>query len=100
MMGVYVDHLKPTIPSREWRYDQACHMFADTPFELHKLAARIGLNRAWYDAPGQHYDLTANKRGRALLAGAKEARYSDVRCWLDRTRAARIARREGTNANG
>jgi hypothetical protein len=98
-MGVYVDHLRPTIPSPKWRYDQACHMFADTAFELHKLASCIGLNRAWYDAPGQHYDLTANKRGRALLAGAKEATHSDIRGWIDRTRADRMARRQGTNAN-
>jgi hypothetical protein len=99
-MSVYVDHLQPTIPSREWRYDQACHMFADTEAELHALAARLGMRRAWYDVAGQHYDLTANKRARALMAGAKEAAHSDIRGWLDRTRAARMARKEGTNANG
>jgi hypothetical protein len=50
-----------------------CHMFADTPEELHALAERIGMRRAWaddHDGDGGHYDLTPPKRVAAIRAGA------------------------------
>jgi hypothetical protein len=93
-MSVYVDHLHPTIPSRNWRYTQACHMFSDTEAELHSLAAKLGMKRAWYDVAGQHYDLTAHKRTMALMHRAKEATHTDIRRWIDRTRVARRLARE------
>lgn len=51
-----------------------CHLWADTPEELHALARRIGLKRAWFqDRPGfPHYDLTPGRRALALRAGAVE----------------------------
>jgi hypothetical protein len=99
-MSVYVDHLHPTIPCANWRYTQACHMFADTEGELHPLAAKIGMKRCWYDVAAQHYDLTAHKRAVALIHGAKEATHSDIRRWIDRTRAARLkARAERVKRN-
>lgn len=45
-----------------------CHMIADTTDELHALASRIGLKRAWFQ--GDHYDLTPGRRAAALAAGA------------------------------
>jgi hypothetical protein len=50
-----------------------CHMFTDGDLaELHAIAARIGLKRAWFqDHPTlPHYDLTPPRRGAAIAAGA------------------------------
>lgn len=70
-MSVYVD--KPFIlPSREsqaFRVGQRhghrwCHMWADTLEELHAMAARIGMRRAWFqDKPSfPHYDLVPTRK--------------------------------------
>ena len=41
--------------------------------ELHALARRIGLRRAWFqNGSWPHYDLTAKRRGAAVAAGAVE----------------------------
>ena len=45
----------------------------DSIEELHALAARIGLKRAWFQDkpwPHQHYDVTDTKRQAAIAAGA------------------------------
>lgn len=47
-----------------------CHMIADTEDELHALARRIGLKRAWFQA--DHYDLVPGRRAAAIAAGATE----------------------------
>lgn len=70
-MPVYVDPIMPCQPTPNWRYDKSCHMFADTLDELHSLANRIGLKRAWFqDKRVPHYDLTEGKRLQALQHGA------------------------------
>jgi len=51
----------------------SCHLTTDGPLdELHAFAARLGMKREWFQehriAP--HYDLTAQRRERALLLGA------------------------------
>ena len=77
---IYVDDLQKWSPST-YRNPQAahvgarnghqwCHMTADTLAELHEMAARIGLRRAWFQ--GNHYDLTPHRRKVALAAGAVE----------------------------
>jgi hypothetical protein len=51
---------------------ESCHLTTDGPLdELHAFAARLGLQRAWFQ-PGStpHYDLTPNKRAQALQLGA------------------------------
>lgn len=71
-MTVRVDEL------RKWPTKIRCfkpgsaHLTADTLEELHKLAARIGLRREWFQdhRVHPHYDLTASKRELALAAGA------------------------------
>jgi hypothetical protein len=71
---IYVDELTPAFPkpTADWRYDEFCHMFADTPIELHTFAARLGLKRSWFqNSKLPHYDLTRNKREKAILLGAK-----------------------------
>lgn len=73
-MTVYVDEMQPCRPNKNWRWREACHMFADTPEELHALALRIGLRREWYQTPEKktlgHYDLTRSMRRKAIKAGA------------------------------
>ena len=49
-----------------------CHMIADTPTELHAMAARIGMKRAWYqwNASFPHYDVAKGRRIIAVSLGA------------------------------
>ena len=80
-MAAYVDQLSDhTARVRGTREGQVsthwCHLTADTLDELHAMAARIGLKRAWYQ-PGRyqhlcHYDLTPARRARALALGAQD----------------------------
>lgn len=51
-----------------------CHLWADSIEELHAMAAKIGMKRAWFqDKDGfPHYDLVPTRRAAALRAGAKE----------------------------
>lgn len=44
------------------------HMIATSEFELHEMAARIGVARHWYQ--GDHYDISLGKKALALKAGA------------------------------
>jgi hypothetical protein len=50
----------------------SCHLTTDGElYELHALAACIGLKREWFqDHRIPHYDLTAARREAALAAGA------------------------------
>jgi hypothetical protein len=51
----------------------SCHLTCDGDLqELHELARRIGMKRAWFqDHPTcPHYDLTPKRREAALAAGA------------------------------
>jgi uncharacterized protein DUF4031 len=71
----------------------ACHMWADSLEELHAMAARIGMRRAWFqdDPRLPHYDLTPSRRAMALRAGAMEASLKE------RLRAVRM---HGTHREG
>lgn len=74
-MTVYVDDAR--IPYRGMKM---CHMLPDaTPeglAELHEFAARLGLQRSWFQsaASTQHYDICLSKRKLALRLGAVELR--------------------------
>ena len=57
------------LPYKHW-----CHMATDGPLsELHQMAARLGLRRAWFqNKPGySHDDLTPGKRAQVLRFGAQ-----------------------------
>lgn len=57
-------HAKTPLGPRAW-----CHMVSDTSLtELHDFALRVGLKRAWFQ--GDHYDLVASRRERAVFIGA------------------------------
>src|SRR5258708_1744954 len=52
-----------------------CHMIADNDNELHAIAAAIGVNRKWHQAPphhDSHYDIALSKRALAVSCGAVE----------------------------
>ena len=76
-MSVYVDPLVvwggDSAPPC-FRHKPSCHMFADSLDELHRMALLIGMRRSWFqDRPSlPHYDLTPEKRKKAVRLGAKE----------------------------
>jgi hypothetical protein len=55
-------------------------MLASDLDELHAMASRIGLKRAWFqgDSTFAHYDLTASKRRLAVAAGAMEIEAGEI----------------------
>lgn len=72
-MAVYVDD---GFVEGDWgRWTGGGHMQADTLEELHAMAERLGLRRAWFQSrPGKpwhdHYDLTGTLRKQAIRLGA------------------------------
>jgi len=72
---VYVDPLCSNGWILRGRSVKNSHLFADSPAELHALAARTGMKREWAQMSQSgilHYDLTPSRRARAVLAGAIE----------------------------
>lgn len=70
-MTVYVDELQRWPTTIRCFKGGSCHLMADSLDELHAMAARLGLRRAWFQpVSSPHYDLTASKRERALELGA------------------------------
>lgn len=90
-MPVYVDPLCPAPRNRNWRWRYSCHMTADTPEELNRMAQRLGLSCTWLHATSAlpHYDLTESKRRRAVELGAVEITRQEFVRWI---RAARPPR--------
>lgn len=72
-------YMKPSTP-RCFRSTVACHMISDQAGlagtrELLAFALRLGLRREWLQeagAPGEHFDLTAAMRDKALRMGARD----------------------------
>jgi len=73
-MSVYVDLLFPCLNNKNWKYNKSCHLVADTEEELHNFAKKLGLKREWFQKHPKldHYDLTKNKRIKAVKMGAVE----------------------------
>jgi hypothetical protein len=70
-MAVYVDEA-----IWEWRGRRWCHLTADTPEELHEMAARLGLLRQWFQSKPErpwrdHYDIPEELRAQAVACGAR-----------------------------
>lgn len=94
-MPVYVDPNFAWPKSKKWPWGSVSHMYADTPEELHALAAKIGLKRQWCsdhtqtDSTLLHYDLNPNMRLKAVAAGAVSVNHhhkepysaTGVWCW-------------------
>lgn len=50
-----------------------CHMIADSFTELHEMAKRLGLKKAWFQNFGfPHYDICQVKKQKAIKLGAIE----------------------------
>lgn len=74
-MSVYVDPLAENGWVMYSRLIPSCHLVADLEEDLHALADKIGLRRAWFQPRPRgrsHYDLTPSMRRRAVRAGAIE----------------------------
>lgn len=73
-MSVYVDPIFKHGGSAGFRWEESCHMYADTLDELHAMADAIGMRRAWFQPRGTlpHYDLVPARRRAALKLGAIE----------------------------
>lgn len=79
-MAVYVDPLMRHGWVLRGRRVASCHMMADTLEELHEMARKIGMKRAWFQQPGKniparalpHYDLVESRRRMAVSLGAVE----------------------------
>jgi hypothetical protein len=68
-MAVYVDEA-----IWGWKGLRWAHLLADDEHELHRFAAKLGIQRISYQGPPKtakpHYDITAFERRRALVLGA------------------------------
>lgn len=68
-MSVYVDSGKYKLGRM-----RMCHMLADTLPELHAMAEKLGLKKAWFQNQATpHYDICQSKRTLAIKLGAIEA---------------------------
>lgn len=96
-MSVYVDELFMASPRATHLMNLSqrhghhwCHMYADTPEELHAFAKRLGLKREWQHVSRRgvlHYDLIPTKREAALRAGAIPLARAAARDMRERLRA-------------
>jgi Protein of unknown function (DUF4031) len=91
-MSVYVDQAV-----HRFRHTLMCHMLADSPEELHEMAARIGMARKWYqrEASTPHYDISKEMRSAAIAAGAIEVDRRGLVAIIRRVRATLRAAPDG-----
>ena len=88
-MSVYVDKAR-----NQFGRMVMCHMIADTLEELHAMADKIGMKRAWFqgNASWPHYDLSLTKKAAAIANGAIELDRRPFHEVLKRLRREAIAR--------
>lgn len=85
MCAVYLDWLMHHGGSGFFKGKKSCHMFADTLEELHEMAEKIGMRRAWFQDNGrtaQHYDLVASRRAAAIKHGALQLTSREQVCYF------------------
>jgi hypothetical protein len=71
-----------------WRGRRWAHLVSDASHaELHAFAAELGLERRWFQ--GDHYDVPAEVRERAIAAGAEPVSSAEL---VRRLRAAGLRR--------
>lgn len=93
-MTVYVDDMYRT-PMGRYGQLKMSHMIADTTAELLAMADTIGVDRRWLQdagTPEEHFDISLDRRRRAVAAGAVEITMRD----MARIRMARRAECQGT----
>jgi predicted kinase len=90
-MAILVDELRE-YPGVELPFTVWCHMASDAGFdELHEFAARLGLQRAWFQR--DHYDLPAHGRAAAVALGAEEVATEELLLRMAGPRGDRARRR-------
>jgi hypothetical protein len=84
-MSVYVDHYQA-----KYGRMKMSHLIADTPAELHEMAAAIGVARKWFQrkASFPHYDVCEAKRSLAIENGAQQVDRVEFVAAMRRIRAA------------
>lgn len=89
LVTCYVDRLQQYPTKIRCFVAGSCHLIADTLDELHAMAKRLGLKRAWFQdaASCPHYDLTASKREAAIAAGAVDSGRAEFVDHMRRIRA-------------
>ena len=76
-----------------WRGELWAHLVSDADYdELHAFAARLGLRREWFQ--GDHYDVPARVRERAIAQGALPVESREL---VRRLRAAGLRRPRRTS---
>lgn len=75
-MTVYVDQF----PDTGWgKWNGGGHLLTTDLDELHAMADRIGLRRAWFrDGRFPHYDVQRRKRALAIAAGAVPIGFGEI----------------------
>jgi hypothetical protein len=71
-MTVYIDDMY-RYAIGQFKGMKMSHMISDDEDELHVMAARLGLRRAWHQ--GDHYDVPLDAREKAVRLGAIEITY-------------------------
>lgn len=70
-MAIYVDSAR-----HPFKGHMMCHMTADSLGELHDMAGRLAMKRAWFQCPPKasfpHYDIPEPRRDMAIKYGAIE----------------------------
>ena len=100
-MAILVDEIRE-YPHARLALKLWCHLVSDESFEeLHVFAARLGIPRRGFQ--GDHYDLPAQWRERAVALGAREVSARELTERMagprgDRVRARRAARRAAAPA--
>ena len=98
-MTVYVDHARNGLGRMVM-----CHMLADTPSELHEMAAAIGMKRQWYQSPDKasfpHYDVSLSRRALAVSRGAKEISRQECAAFMKQTKSVLIAAGQTWQSSG
>jgi hypothetical protein len=71
-MPVYLDTARNEFNPKHGRRMVMCHMIADTPEELHAMAAKIGMRREWFQGKSSfpHYDVCLSRKRQAIKYGA------------------------------
>lgn len=72
------------------------HLIADTPEELHSMAVKCGMRRAWFQgmASFPHYDVSRSRRKLALIAGAIAVDRRELAAHMKRIRSEGVWRPE------
>jgi Protein of unknown function (DUF4031) len=79
-------------PIWSWRHERWAHLASDASVEeLHEFAGRLGLRRLAFQ--GDHYDVPASLRDRALVLGAAPVSSREL---VRRLRASGLRRRAGS----